>query len=117
MARWAVSPKGWKDNKIGYDVLKELYDLISRRGCPNETRLLTLYGHVPHINYKFLKYSEQNDIIVFCFPAHSTHLLQPLDVVLFSALQNASKETVEDQFRLTSVGINWDIFFPLYKQA
>ncbi|KAF8241485.1 hypothetical protein K440DRAFT_492726, partial [Wilcoxina mikolae CBS 423.85] len=50
-------------------------------------------------------------------PIHSTHLLQPLDVVLFSALQNAYKKGIEDYFRITSVGINRDIFFPLYKQA
>jgi len=74
-------------------------------------------AHVSHINYKFLKYCEQNDIIVFCLPAHSTHLLQPLAVVHFSALQIAYTKAVEDCFCLTSIGINRDIFFPLYKQA
>jgi len=117
MARWAVTPKGWTDTTIGYDWLTEVYDPISRQRCPNETQLLILDGHVSHINYKFLKYCEQNDIIVFCLPAHSTHLLQPLDDVLFSALQNAYKTAVEDYFCLTSIGTNRDIFLPLYKQA
>jgi len=117
MARWSVSPKGWTDNKIGCDRLTEVYDPMNHQQCPNEARLLILDGHVSHINYKFLKYCEQNDIIVFCLPAHSTHLLQPLDVVLFSALQNAYKKTVEDYFHRTSIGINRDIFLPLYKHA
>jgi len=82
MAHWAVSPKGSTDKTIGYDWLPEVYDPISGQCCPNETRLLILDGHVSHINYKFLKYCEQNDIIVLCLAAHSTHLLQPLDVVL-----------------------------------
>jgi hypothetical protein len=37
MARWAVSPKGWADKKIGYVSLTEVYDPISRQRCPNET--------------------------------------------------------------------------------
>ena len=85
-ARWAVSPKGWTDSKIGYGWLTNVYDPISKACCPGESRLLTLDGHVSHINYKFLRYYEQNDIIVFCLPPHSTHLLQPLDVGLFSPL-------------------------------
>jgi hypothetical protein len=116
-ARSAVSPKSWVDKKVGYDWLTEVYYPISRQRCPNERSLLILDGHVSHINYKFLKYCEYNDIIVFCLPAHSTHLLQPLDVVHFSALQNAYKEAVEDHFHLTSISIHWDIFFPLYNQV
>jgi hypothetical protein len=94
-----------------------VYDPISCQLCPNESRLLILDGHVSHINYKLRKFGEQNDIIVFCLPTHSTHHLQPLDVIRFSALQNAYKTTVKDYFRLTSVGINRDICFPIYNPA
>ena len=117
LARWAVSPKGWTDSKIGYDWLTMVYDPISRARCPGEPRLLILDGHVSHINYKFLSYCERNDIIVFCLPPHSTHLLQPLDVGLFSPLQTHYRKAVEDYFLTTSIGVNRDIFFPLYKQA
>ena len=94
-----------------------VYDPISRARCPGEPRLLILDGHVSHINYKFLSYCERNDIVVFCLPLHSTHLLQPLDVGLFSPLQTHYQKAVEDYFLTTSVGINRDIFFSLYKQA
>jgi hypothetical protein len=33
------------------------------------------------------------------------------------AVQDAYKKTGENYFRLTSVGIKWDIFFPLYNQV
>jgi hypothetical protein len=36
-------------------------------------------GHGSHKTYKFLKFCQQYRIVPFCFPAHTTHLLQPLD--------------------------------------
>ncbi|PWW72531.1 hypothetical protein C7212DRAFT_61700, partial [Tuber magnatum] len=36
---------------------------------------------------RFFDYCLNVKIIPFCLPAHSTHLLQPLDVRLFSPLQ------------------------------
>ena len=92
-ARWAVSPKGWTDSKIGYDWLTNVYDPISKARCPGEYHLLILDGYVSHY-YKFLHYCQQNDITVFCLPPHSTHLLQPLDVGLFSQLQSHYRKAV-----------------------
>jgi hypothetical protein len=88
-ARWAVSPQGWRDSKVGYDWLTNVNDPISKARCPGESRLLILDGHVSHINYKFLTFCEANNIVVFCLPPHSTHLLQPLDVELLAPLQLA----------------------------
>jgi len=74
-ARWAESPKGWTDSNIGYDWLTNVEDPISKAGCPREPRLLILDGHVSHINYKFLTLCKAYNIVVFCLPPHSTHLL------------------------------------------
>lgn len=52
-----------------------------------EYRLLLLDGHTSHFNWEFFGYCLDHKIIPFCLPAHSTHLLQPLDVGLFSPLQ------------------------------
>ena len=103
-ARWAVSPKGWTDNKIGYDWLTNVYDPIPKARCPGESRLLILDGHVSHVNYKFLHYCHLNDIVVFCLPPHSTHLLQSLNVGLFSQLQSHYRKTAEDNCLTTNIG-------------
>ena len=117
-ARFAVSKKGWTDNIMAMHWLTEVYDPISRERCPMPgKRLLILDGHVSHINYTFLSWCETHGIIVFCFPPHSTHLLQPLDVGLFGPLQKHYRKAVEDFFLTTSHGINRAIFFPTYKQA
>jgi len=116
-SRWAVSAKSWTDSKIGYDWLTNVYDPISKACCPGESHLLILDGYVSHINYKFLTFCEANHIVVFCLPPHSTHLLQPLDVGLFAPLQLAYWKAIEDYFLTTTIWINRDIFFPLYKEA
>ena len=55
--------------------------------------------------------------MVFCLLPHSTHLLQPLDVGLFAPLQLAYQKAIEDYYLTTTIGINRDIFFPVYKEA
>ena len=50
IARWAVSPKGWANSKIGYDWPTNVYYPISKALCLGESRLLILDGHVSHIN-------------------------------------------------------------------
>ncbi|KAF8252864.1 CENP-B protein, partial [Wilcoxina mikolae CBS 423.85] len=74
-------------------------------------------GHGSHITYDFVSYCENNHIIVYCLPPHSTHLLQPLDIELFALLQSHYSKAVKDYFLATDVDISRDTFYPLYKKA
>lgn len=74
-------------------------------------------GHGLHINFKFLRYGEHNGIYAFCLPPRSTHLIQPLDIGLFSHLQANYYKAVEDNFLTTRVGTTRSLLFPLYKKA
>jgi hypothetical protein len=116
-AHFEVSKKGWTDDTMAMHWLTEVYDPISRVRCSGRKHLLILDGHASRINYIFLSYCEVNNIIIFCLPAYSTNLLQPLDVGLFGPLQLAYRKAVEEYFLSTSCGINRDRFFPLYKHA
>jgi hypothetical protein len=79
----------WCNTKSGYiDSEKSLlwldhFDRMSRRHQQGVFRLLLLDGHASHINSAFIKSCYDRDIIPFCLPAHSTHILQPLDVAVF----------------------------------
>lgn len=116
--RFAKSPKGWTDDELGYYWLVEVYEPCSREFIqPGEKRLLILDGHVSHVNYEFCEFCRIHDIILFCLPSHSTHLLQPLDVGLFGPLQREYSKVLEDYFLSTGVGISHRQFLPLYKLA
>jgi len=46
-------------------------------------------GHDPHIPLELVKYCHAANMTPYCLPPHSTHLLQPWDAALLSALQKA----------------------------
>ena len=54
-----------------------------------------LDGHASHFPWRFLSFCLEHGMLVLCLPAHATHLLQHLDVVLFGPLQHAFSEEVD----------------------
>lgn len=57
---------------------------------PKGKTLLLLDGHTSHsTSVEMLEYAKANDIIIFCFPSHCTHYLQPLDRSVFKSVKNA----------------------------
>lgn len=105
-----------------YGWLPGAYSPVSAARRPGESRFLTPDGHVLHINFningKFFRYCEQNDIVVFCLPPHSTHPLQPLGVGLFHSFRpTVAPQSSRRLLPYNNIGINRDLFFPTYKQA
>ena len=64
---------------------------------------MILDGYGSHLTPKFDEICERNNIIPICMPAHSSHLLQPLDIGCFAVLKRAYSQMVEIKMRL---GIN-----------
>ena len=85
-AHWtmAVSPNGWTDAVLGCAWLQINFEPHTRPQSNSEWRLLILDGHDSHITWQFIHFALAHRIICVCLPPHSTHLLQPLDVGLFS---------------------------------
>lgn len=61
----------------------------TRKTLKGKYRLLIFDGHASHISTKVIQFCISNDIILLCLPAHTTHILQPLDVGFFQPLQSA----------------------------
>ena len=64
-----------------------------------------------------MQYAIDNDILLLCFPPHSTHLLQPLDVGLFFPLQKYCGKAADDHIRQTRTGIVKGTFWKFYSAA
>jgi hypothetical protein len=87
------SPTGWTNNEIGLAWLKQVFNRFTKAKARRKYRLLILDGHGSHVTMDFLDYCDRNKIIPAILPPHSTHTLQPLDVVMFKPLSTAySKE-------------------------
>ena len=112
-----VSPNGWTNNEIGLHWLKEVFDKYTKARTIGKYRLLILDGHGSHVTPAFDLYCTEIGIIVLCMPAHSSHLLQPLDVGCFSALKRSYGYHVEQLMRLHVNHIDKQEFLLLYQQG
>jgi hypothetical protein len=115
---WAisVSEKGWSDNEIGFEWIQHFQKHTQRR-TKGQYRLLILDGHESHHSAQFEEFCRQNRIITACMPAHSSHILQPLDVGCFGPLKTSYGKLVEGQMRLGVNHIDKDEFLRHYPSA
>ena len=88
-----VSPNGWTDQEIALQWLKH-FDHWTHSQVRGQYRMLVMDGHVSHVSLEFVTYCENHKIIPLCLPPHSTHILQPLDIGIFSPLAKAYKTRV-----------------------
>ena len=115
--RIEVSNNGWTTDKIGLRWLQNIFIPSKNRHTIGEYCLLVLDGHGSHLTPQFDEICSQNNIIPICMPAHSSHLLQPLDVACFSPLKKAYGKLVENQARLGFNHIDKLDFLRAYPQA
>ena len=48
-------------------------------------------GHSSHISTQVIEEACKNDVYLLCLPAHTTHIMQPLDVAVFKSLKGNYK--------------------------
>jgi hypothetical protein len=68
-----------------------------------EKVLLILDGHFSHVPLEVLLSAKEMNIEIFTLPSHTTHFLQPLDVVMFSVFKQ-SYERALHQFPIDNNG-------------
>ena len=114
----AVSENGWTDNELGLAWIRKCFDPETKICQKGEYRMLLIDGHASHIATQVIDYCVSQKIILLCLPAHTTHLLQPLDVGVFAPLATAYKSHVQ---RITRLGASYSIdktdFLEIYQQA
>jgi hypothetical protein len=118
-ARISSSPSGWTNNEIGLAWLQQVFDRNTKAKARSSYRLLILDGHGSHLTMDFKEYCDQNKILLAVYPPHSTHTLQPLDVVMFKPLATAYSNEVAG-FMERSQGLasmSKRDFFPLFYRA
>ncbi|EPT04069.1 hypothetical protein FOMPIDRAFT_16805, partial [Fomitopsis schrenkii] len=80
------SKKGYTTGEIGVAWI-EHFDKQTKQKAAGRRRLLLVDGHNSHYTRGFLEYARTHRISVVCYPLHSTHIYQGLDVVIFSILK------------------------------
>jgi hypothetical protein len=96
---FSTSNSGWTSDNHAYEWLTTLFEPETRRN-DDKRRLLLLDGHGSHLTARFIAFCLDKNIDLVCLPPHTSHILQPLDVGLFSPLKRALSTEIEKLFRL-----------------
>lgn len=76
--------KGWMTSEIFLKWIKLFVKFV--KPSTNDKVLLLLDGHSSHKSLEAQIYAKNNGVILFCFPPHTTHRVQPLDICFFGPL-------------------------------
>ena len=82
---YGLSDSGWMDSTLFEEWFKSHF---LRHAPAARPLLLLLDGHCSHYNPSVLRMARDEQVILFCLPPHTTHLLQPLDNGIFSSLKD-----------------------------
>ena len=116
---FATSPNGWTNHDLGMAWLRDTFDPLTRQKSRHHYRLLIADGHSSHITKPFIDYCHYHRILLFILPPHSTHTLQPLDVVCFKTLSQRYSTELTHRYlhRQGQSPINKDDFIPIFSPA
>ncbi|CAK39711.1 transposase Tan1-Aspergillus niger [Aspergillus niger] len=115
--RFEVSDNGWTTDKIGLRWLQKHFIPLIRGKSVGKYSLLVLDGHGSHLTPEFDQSCAENEVIPICMPAHSSHLLQPLDVGCFSVLKRTYGGMVQKQMQYGRNHIDKLDFLEVYPKA
>jgi len=113
-AVFASSNNNWTNDKLGVEIIKPFETHTSSNGHPG---LHIFDGDQLHLSIELYQYVLAHNIILFWFPTHSTHLLQPLDVGLFRPLKHYYGTTADQHMPDTWSGIVKGTFCGFYSAA
>ena len=114
---YTSSENGWTSYNIGLAWLQQIF--IPETTSPlGSNRLLILDGHSSHADIDFMWDCYQHNIHILYLPAHSSHILQPLDLAPFSVIKSKYRKQIADLAALDDAApIKKESFITIYDQA
>jgi 4-hydroxybenzoate polyprenyltransferase len=115
---FTASPNGWTNNTIVVEWLKKIFIPSTKPQDPQEAKLLIFDGYRSHESTEFIFICFENNIHLLFLPPHSSHVLQPLDISIFSPFKRAYRKYLGDLgFQGDSTVINKRNFVHCYERA
>lgn len=111
-----ATPSGWSNDEVGLAWLEQVFKRKTAAKTHSAWRLLIVDGHGSHITKSFINYCDRHKILLLIYPPHSTHTLQPLDVVCFAPLAANYTKAVTEHLHSSQglAGVKKADFFRLF---
>ena len=116
-SRISLSENGWTDNKLCMEWMRDCFHPETKDRLRGDYRMLIVDGHASHVSTEFIRFAREHKIVCLCLPAHSTHLLQPLDVGVFGPLKQNYKTLLAEKTRFTTYNLDKADFISLIQKA
>ena len=84
-ARYCCNESGWMTEFTFEKWFLEVFLPLTKEEAGDEPRLLIFDGLNSHISYNVAKQAKDNNVHLLVLPPHSSHALQPLDVLVFKS--------------------------------
>ena len=97
--------------------LSRIFEPHTRTKARGKPRLLLLNGHHRHLTPEFMEYCKEQQIVVLCLLAHTTHLTQPMDVATFSSVKHWFRQEVEAYLRCGETRVLKSEFMEIYARS
>jgi len=89
-----VSDTGYTNDELSYEYILHFHRQ-SKKTQVGAHRILLCDGYGSHITREILEFCEKKLIHMFCLPPHTSHILQPLDVVLFQPYKHYHAKAID----------------------
>lgn len=91
---FTATDNGWTTDDTAVEWLQKVFIPQTAPRDPLEPRLLILDGHGSHETDEFMWECYSNNIQLLFLPPHTSHVLQPLDLAIFSSLKSSYRKHV-----------------------
>ncbi len=89
-----VSESGYNNDDLAYDYIHH-FNRQSRKYQQGLRRILLCDEYGSHLTREILEFCAQQKIHIFPLPPHTSHILQPLDVILFQPFKHFHAKAVD----------------------
>ena len=79
----SMSESGWSNGVLFQEYLDKHFLRYATPATPTRPLLLLYDGHKSHISPSLIEWAKEHNIVLFVLPAHTSHILQPMDVGCF----------------------------------
>ena len=110
------TPNGWISSEAFFGWLSNLFYPAIKEKVQFPV-LVFMDGHSSHINLAVADFCRKHEIILFCFPPHASHIIQPLDISVYGPLKKQWNTSVNNFKVKFNQMMNRASFFTVFDEA
>ena len=111
------TPNGWISSDAFFTWLSTLFIREVQNAGVEFPILIFMDEHSSHINIAVAEFCRNNNIILYCLPPHSSHIMQPLDISVYGPLKHCWNKALTAFKEKYNDTMNKSNFFVVFDEA